>query len=346
MSASDVFSRRNRIVELIVEVFIETGEPIGSLALVQEHRLGVSSATIRNIMAALEGEGLITHPYTSAGRLPTDLGYRYYVDRLMKPEPVHAKEARFVEETLRQSADPEDLWELVGQLVSELTGEAGFVLQPRLRRSTLKQLNLMLVGPNRLVAFLVMQPGFVRPLSVSLAKGMALAELERLVNFFNREFAGRTLDDIRGLLERQMLEVEDSLFHLMRWAKALLEPASVLEDEETIHWEGLSRLIQQPELHDPKVTEGFLRVMEFPQALVRVLEEELDQPGVRIRIGREQPLKELEPFTMVTAPYGVGAQPLGAIGVLGPKRMPYAKAVSRVELVAQGLSRRLEELVT
>lgn len=345
MSITDLLARRNRIVEIIVEEFIQSAEPIGSLLIVQEYRLGVSPATIRNLMAKLEEEGLLTHPHTSAGRVPTDQGYRYYVDRLMRPEPIGDREQTMIDEVFRQADEPEGLWMMASRLVAELTGEAGLILYPRMRRAPLQHLELMLLGSRRLMALVVTRPGLVQQLTISLTESLAVSELERIENFFNREFTGQTLDEIVEQLERRMLAVEDSLFQFIRLAKALFDPESALAEGQGLHWEGLSRLMGQPEMQDPQVAQGLLKVVEFPKPFIQLLEQELEQSGARIRIGQEQPLPELAPFASITSSYGVGANRLGVLGIVGPKRLPYAKAVSQVQQVAEALSRRLGELL-
>jgi len=344
MSVTDLKSRSHRILEAIILAYTESATPVGSEFLWENYGFGVSPATIRNVMAQMEIQGLITHPHTSAGRVPTDRGYRYYVDLLMEPKRLRPEQESLIE-GLSQSEidDPEEFLSQAAHLLAELTKEAGVVLVPQLAHGSFRHLELIPVEPREVVGVLIATEGLVKHAILELEEPMDQDELDRIERFLNQELVGMPLGSVHSYLERRLLETTSSFFHLFKRATDLLSLGSFFQEEGSVILEGTSRIFEAPEFRDMERTRDLLRALENQKELVEILRRDLAADEVKLHIGSENRGTSLTDCTIAAASYHLRGGVMGAIGVLGPTRMDYPRVTALIGRVAQAVSRAFGE---
>jgi len=337
-------SRTHRILEAIIQAYAESAAPVGSHFLGERFSFGVSSATIRNVMAELEAQGLVTHPHTSAGRVPTDQGYRYYVDLLMEQRSLRPDEEEAFSPLQCCRADtPHPLLEQAATLLADLTGEAGVVLVPQLASGSFRHLELIPVKPNEIVGVLISSEGMVKHAVLELEEPIDREELARLERFLNEELAGMSLDQVYSHLEQSLLETNNDFFFLFKRAMSLFRQQPFLEDDAAVLLEGASRVLEAPEFRDIQRTRRLIRGLEQREELAELLRRDLSADGVKLHIGSENRGTSLTDCSIVAAPYRLRGGVRGAIGVLGPTRMDYPRVTALVARTAQAVSKAFRE---
>ena len=346
MVVSDAISRRNKILEIVVDSYVSTASPVGSLTVSKKFRDRLSPATIRNIMAELEEAGYITHPHTSAGRMPTDKGYRYYVDSIMEPRQLTADEKKFVEGVLNQEADElDDLIKRAAQMISRLTGQASIVSFPRTKRRTFKRIELIPATKTKIYALLFTAQGLVEHSIFEMHEAVEESELSRVSRFLNEELGGLQLSDVADHLLRRVLGEGDPFHYLLKESAELLKMSHILdESDERILLEGAHHIIEQPEFRDAGKVMGLLKALEGEEEILDIMERDLNEEKARIHIGGENPFDDIKDCSIVISNYRIGNQNIGSIGVIGPTRMDYSRAVPAVEYVSDSFSRLLARL--
>lgn len=345
MKIVDVEERKRKILASIVEEYINTGSPVGSRTVSQKFRWSLSPATIRNVMADLEGEALIHQPHTSAGRVPTDKGYRYYVDNLMGFRRLTKEEEEFIIKTFRgPNIDLETILEEASKLISVLTNIVGLVMTPRLRRSSLKYIGLKPVGGSKILATLITSSGLIKNSILEIDEDLTKSELERISEFLNSELEGILLGEIKTYLTRKLLEERTPFYTLLKKAMALIIDAPFMKSDDRIFFEGISYIMQQPEFSDISKMGLLLKAIEEETNFLELLGADMEEEGVHIHIGRENPFKEIQDCSIVTCNYRIGAQAIGAVGAFGPTRMEYDRTVSVVSYISDLLGKVLSEL--
>ncbi|MCW2797134.1 heat-inducible transcriptional repressor HrcA [Nocardioides sp.] len=332
--------RKLAVLRAIVEDYVSTEEPVGSKALVERHSLGVSSATVRNDMAALEDEGYITQPHTSAGRVPTDKGYRLFVDRLTTVKPMSAAEKRAISTFLDGAVDLDDVVTRSVRVLSQLTRQVAVVQYPTLSRSTVRHIELVALAPNRLLAVVILSTGRVEQRLVEVDADLtdeALAELRSLVN---RSATGEIIADavvaLRGLVpERDAATVAAVV-------EALVDAMSDHRSDERIAVGGTANLARYGDSFDSAVR-PLLEALEEHVVLLKLLGEAHVGGGVTVRIGAEGPYEELSSTSVVATGYGPRDEALATLGIVGPTRMDYPGTMAAVRAVARYVSRILDE---
>ncbi len=343
MSVTDSEERRNRILMAVIEDYIGTALPVGSHAICEKYRLNVSSATVRNIMGELEEQGLIMQPHTSAGRIPTDRGYRYYVNALHDMSPLDAVQVRQIDALLATSGvEAALLLDRAARLMAELTHQAAIALYPVLRRNVFKRLEVIPMDGRHLLCVLVTMQGLVRSIVIEVEEPVTTEELGTLQRFLNTELAGMALDAVEEFLQRRILAQSDSFFYLLKRALQILHLALEAQQQEQLRLEGTSYVLAQPEFHDADKTRVLLRLLETRDELIALLQEDLTHEGMVVRIGQETQRAAMADCSLVSAPYQVGGRVVGGIGILGPKRMEYPRVMATVDYVA----RRVGELLS
>ena len=335
-------ARRLAVLRAIIEDYVAMREPVGSKALVERHNLEVSPATIRNDMAALEDEGYITQPHTSAGRVPTDKGYRLFVDRLSSVKPLSSPERKAIETFLGGAVDLDDVVHRTVRLLAQLTHQVAVVQYPSLSRSSVRHLDFILISATRVLVVLITDTGRVEQRQVDVPSLLADDDIAMLRNRFNERVAGRQLADAPALLAEVATTVEP---RLQANATALL--AAVLETvvertEERVVLAGTANLARGGALDFPGTIRPVLEALEEHVVLLRLFGEVTDAQTVKVSIGGENPHEGLQTASIVTSGYGV-ATPLAGLGVLGPTRMDYPGAMGAVRAVARYVGQILAE---
>lgn len=330
--------RKMRILRAVTDDYIRTAEPVGSRTIARKYDLGVSPATIRNEMADLEELGYLEQPHTSAGRVPSDKGYRFYVDVLMDPEELSVEEqARLREEVAGKRWAAEALIQQASRTLSWMTHYTAVVLLPRLSQAVVKRVQLTPIDPFHALAVVVTEPGFVQNEVVEFPREVDDPFLSALAERLSERLAGKSFRDLtRGLLSelREELEPVDVYDEMVEFLVRSLED----KDEERVYLEGTLHLFEQPEFRDIERARMLLSFLEQDSTLASLLSEATRRSGTQVTIGREHRPAEMQGCSMVTATYSAGGQVIGAVGVIGPTRMDYARAVAAVELLAESLS--------
>ncbi len=339
--------RRLAVLRAIVQDYVETSEPVGSKALLERHSLGVSAATVRNDMAALEEEGLIAAPHTSAGRIPTDAGYRLFVDRLSTVKPLSGAEKRAISTLLDGAMDLDDVVDRTVRLLASLTRQVAVVQYPSLTRSSVRHIELVPLGGSRLLVVLITTTGRVE--QRVLETGMDLADpanermLASLRSDVNGATVGKTLADAAGGLGELPTQIDPGARGLLAAIAAELTEVLVEQREERVVMAGTSNLVRSGE-DFPSSIGPVLEALEEHVVLLKLLGSVTDQgSAVAVRIGSENPYAGLQTTSLVTSGYGTGSDLVAGLGVVGPTRMDYPTTMAAVRAVATYVSRILAE---
>ncbi|MDQ7006853.1 MAG: heat-inducible transcriptional repressor HrcA [Acidobacteriota bacterium] len=338
--------RSQETLRIVVREHVRTGQPVSSSQVARLHPEKLSPASIRNLMAGLSEAGLLSQPYTSAGRVPTDLGYRRVVDEVLKRRrrKVAVQDARKIQAVMESSQEIEEVLARAGRLLADLSQQVGMVLAPDLEQAILEYIEFVRVAPRRIVAIFVSRSGIVSHRVVEVDEDLPQEELDRLSVGLREQFAGLSFPEMRQRMMEALREDE-------RWARrlgrsvtgsviALLEEPFP-EESGGIIVEGASRLLDAPEFTDVERLRDVLRALEERTTLLRLIERCLKAPGVQVIIGRESMEPELSEVSFVGRRYCAGGSMRGLVGVIGPRRMEYARAVALVDHFARTLSRAL-----
>jgi len=333
-------SRRLEILRAIVDEYVATQEPVGSKAIADRHSLGISPATIRNEMALLEEQGLITHPHTSAGRIPTDLGYRVFVDKLATIKPLSSAERRAIESFLEGAHDLDDVVMRTVRLLADVTKQVAVVQYPSLVKSRVRHLELVTLTPSRLMLILITDSGRVEQRVIEFGHDLEELFVVGLRSHLNQAISGVRLLDVAerlaGLvtvhigLERNDVE---SIF-------VTLTEMALEKPEERVVLAGTANLARFREDFSAQI-HPILEALEEQVVLLRLLGDVGE--NVQVRIGQEQSEQNLRQTSVVSVGYGSEMTPLGALGVIGPTRMDYAASIAAVSAVARYVGRYMNE---
>jgi len=338
--------RRLRVLRAIVQDYVQTSEPVGSKTLLERHHLGVSAATVRNDMAALEEEGLIAAPHTSAGRIPTDAGYRLFVDRLSAVKPMSSAEQRAIGQFLQGAVDLDDVVDRTVRLLASLTRQVAVVQYPSLSRSSVRHVELVPIGGRRLLVVLITTTGRVEQRIIEVAGDLLSDDGERLLasarTELNRATSGRTLAEASSELASVPDGLDSALRDLVLAISTALQDSLVEEREERVVLAGTANLARV----GPDFATNLgpvLEALEEHVVLLKLLGTIAEQGDVAVRIGHENPYAGLQATSMVSTGYGAGTDLVAGLGVVGPTRMDYPTTMAAVRAVATYVSRILAE---
>ncbi|MDT0201078.1 heat-inducible transcriptional repressor HrcA [Nocardioides sp. AE5] len=335
--------RRLAVLRAIVEDYVSTEEPVGSKALVERHQLGVSPATVRNDMAALEDEGLIHQPHTSAGRVPTDKGYRLFVDKLTTLKPMSAPEQRAIANFLEGSVDLDDVVQRSVRLLAQLTRQVAVVQYPTLSRSTVRHVELVALAPTRLLIVLILSTGRVEQRLADLADELDDESLAVLRSAVNLAITGEIIAEAVMALDGVPEAVEPTVRPAAELVCATLaEAMSDHRSDERILVGGTSNLARFGEGFDTTLR-PLLEALEEHVVLLKLLGETGAAGALTVRIGHEGPYQELAGTSVVATGYGPEDQAVASLGIVGPTRMDYPGTMTTVRAVARYMSRILDE---
>ena len=329
-------SRRLEILRAIVDEYVATQEPVGSKALAENHNLGVSPATIRNEMAVLEEEGLITQPHTSAGRIPTDLGYRMFVDQLSNVKPLSAPERRAIETFLEGALDLDDVVMRTVKLLADVTKQVAVVQYPSLVKSRVRHVELVLLNSIRTMLILITDTGRVEQRVIELATEVDDEFLNAMRIKLNNSIAGQRLPDVADKLSALMDSLNQSDRRNMAVVISTLIEMALEKPEEKVVLAGTANLTRFRQDFSAQI-HPILEALEEQVVLLRLLGGA--SSGVQVRIGSEQSEVNLQETSVISMGYGE----VGALGVIGPTRMDYASSMAAVSAVANYVSRYLQE---
>ena len=330
----DLTDRRQAVLGLVVRQYIATATPVGSRTIVEQYGLGISSATIRNEMAYLEEQGYLTHPHTSAGRVPTEKGYRYFVERLMGEAELPLAEQRTIRHQFHQARlDLEQWMRLAAAVLARTAHSTSLVAAPTVAQCRFKHLELIAAHGSQALLVLVLMEGMVKQQVLTLAHPVAQEALHQVANRLNDLFNSLSADQIVAS-SYQLAPLEEQISNLVI---EMMEEAEARSSGE-IYRDGLMNIFRQPEFSDIENVRPIIRILEEQSLLEAILAEVLSSSGVQVIIGGEGRWDELSECSVVLAPYGEAGRAMGALGVLGPMRMRYGRAISTVRYVSDLLS--------
>jgi len=336
MSAPPLDQRLRQVLLAIIAEYVETAQPVGSRSISRRHIPGLSPATIRNAMADLEDLGYLTQPHTSAGRVPTDRAYRFYVDALGQV-PWKATEAP---EAVPTADAAERLMAGTPGLLSDGTHMTGMLLAPPLRRTALDRIELIALGEDRALAVVVTETGWVTARAITPLPRPSLEELREVGRTLTRRYRGKTFQTILDDIERP----NDPLDPLWTRYRSLLDQIGGLLRDRNLYISGAINVLDHPDFSDVGTMRGLLKAFEDKARLVDLLTHLAEQRGVQVMIGGENPVEEMRECSLITSTYTYRGQVLGVLGVVGPRRMPYGDVISIVDETARLVSRSLSRV--
>jgi len=335
--------RRHHVLLLaVIQDFVATAEPIGSQHIASKYSLGVRAATVRSMMADLETENFLYQPHTSAGRVPTDKAFRYYVDYVMPKRQIGRNDRVQIEYSYSErSRDLTEIMRDTSRLLALLTGQAAVVLTPRFEAVALKRINFIRLREAQVMAVFIAIGGEVQTRVVDSGRDYTQPELERMANYLNEGLEGRTLEQARTWIESVLKEERTRYDRFVRDALTLGDAVVSRPVPVEVYVEGSAKALQQPEFSDPDKLKELLGALEDKSALLDLLERTLKVGNIEVSIGTEHDAR-LSDLSVVTAAYSKGAMPIGSLGVVGPVRMDYERVIALVDYTARALSRVLE----
>jgi len=335
--------RAQHFLKVLVERYIRDGQPVGSRTLAREAGGDLSPATIRNVMADLEDLGLVVSPHTSAGRVPTVSGYRFFVDSLMTLRPLAEGEVERARSQITTDVDSKALVDKASRVLSDLTHMAGVVMVPHREQVAYRQIEFLRMSGRRVLAILVTSEGEVHNRVIETAKPYSASELEQAANFLNRTYAGHDLEAVRRALLAELHQTRENLDAIMR--RAVEMAGRVFEGtaaRDALMVAGQTNLMDFNELQHMERLRQLFDAFTEQQQLLHLLDRCMAAEGVQIFIGEESGYRPLDQCSLVTAPYVVEGQVAGVLGVIGPTRMPYDRVVAIVDITARLLGAALK----
>jgi heat-inducible transcriptional repressor len=345
VETSRIDERKAAVLRAIVSHYVRSGEPVGSKTIVDRFRLGVSAATVRNEMGVLEDAGYIYQPHTSAGRIPTDRGYRYFVDVWAGDGKLPADDARLVSDFFGEPRwELEDALRRTAALLSGMTDHAAVVFAPALDKSMVRHVELLRLSGDRAMVLLVTDTGRVENHVVLIPEALDDVQIDQTAEMLNKLVSDTPLEQvaekIRSTLDRFPLELRD----------AVATVAGALDDElpshesERVFLEGTSNIVDEGKFTDLETVRQVIGALEHRRLLLEVLADALGTEAVGVRIGTENPVEEMQFCSVVSAPYLVEGNAIGSLAVVGPTRMDYRRTIAAVHEVASALGRMMSEL--
>ncbi|MDJ0929186.1 MAG: heat-inducible transcriptional repressor HrcA [Gammaproteobacteria bacterium] len=336
--------RAQQILRALIDHYVRDGHPVGSRTLARSTDLALSPASIRNVMSDLEEFGFIAAPHTSAGRVPTAKGYRFFVDTLVKLQPPRGKEVQLLQLQLEEDGqhDSKQVAATASAALSSLTSLAGVVTVPRQLHVQLRQVEFLPLSDQRVLAILIVNDSEVQNRILHMDRDYTADELRRAGNYLNEHFVGEDLRDIREAIVRQLGETREDMNQLMIDAVAIAQKALDLEiDHAEYVLSGETKLMDFDELSNIETLRQLFEVFGQQRELLRLLDRSIAASGVQIFIGEESGYQILDECSLVTAPYSVDDEVVGVLGVIGPTRMAYERVIPIVDITAKLLGSAL-----
>ncbi|MCK4401810.1 heat-inducible transcription repressor HrcA [bacterium] len=341
-------NREVDILKAAIYSYINTAKPIASQKLVKTYKLNISSATVRNILVKLEKQGYLTQPHTSAGRIPTDKGYRFYVNFLLKTELLTNEEKNFIDDAYSSvNYDIESIIEETTKLLSLITSYMGFAELPRFHDSgTFKHLELIVLQGHRIMIIIIMRSGDMKKKVVCFRDEVSSADLQRICAFLNENLEGLDFthirSDFREIFKEKYSYLDETVYSCVI---VILDVILSFEEEKKVFIDGYEYLMQYPEFSDINKAQAMFRALNTGY-LSRILNMPIDSnKGIKVLIGRETADSDIEDCSLLTIRYSLFGSPMGSLGIIGPRRMTYSRVISKLNYTAAKLSDIMTKLL-
>jgi heat-inducible transcriptional repressor len=335
--------REKNILRYIIQQFILTASPVGSRNITRRYDLGISPATVRNIMSDLEESGYIDHPHTSAGRIPTDKGYRFYVDSLMDIPKLRSSDRELVNKTFDvENVEAGELLRLASALLSRITKQLACVTYPKLETGIFDRLQIFPVTSTRILVVISIKSGFVKTITLELSSDIRPGLMETLQNLLNERLSGLSLKEIQKTYKERFSDIEEDQKSVVRlFIESIDKIVKDTRKPEKMVITGAANVLKHPEFDDPDKFQSVIELIEDKDVIIHILEKSIENDQVFISIGSENKSEKLTEYSFVTKDYKIG-DVTGSLGIIGPKRMEYSKAIAIVDYVTKMLSEILK----
>ncbi|MGB5539081.1 MAG: heat-inducible transcriptional repressor HrcA [Gammaproteobacteria bacterium] len=340
-SPTELSERAQQMLRALIKHYVRDGQPVGSRTLARDAGLKLSPATIRNVMSDLEELGFVTSPHTSAGRVPTVQGYRFFVDTLLSVQPLEARALDRMRAELNLEQTPKGLVESASSLLSGITRLAGVVTLPKHDHPLFKRVEFLPLSDRRVLAILVTGEDEVQNRVLRTERECSASELQQASNYLNKLFAGKDLAEVRATLLHEMQETRSSMDEMMRTAMQMADQVLERNRDEDVIMAGQTNLMEFQELCDIDKLRRLFEAFNRKRDILHLLDQCVHGEGIQIFIGEESGYRMLDECSMVTAPYSVNGRVLGVLGVIGPTRMAYDRVIPIVDATARLLGAAL-----
>ena len=328
--------RKKKVLQAIVEEYINTAEPVSSNALISKYGLDLSSATIRNEMADLEKVGYIEKTHTSSGRVPSAKGYRYYVDELLKDDNISLEEVKYISDKLETKVNEiEDLTKITANTISEITHYTTVTIGPKTDEQIIKEIKFVLLGSRMILAVIMTDTGMVKETIIKFDEDVNEKQVETINYMFNNKLKGKPIETINQPLE-------EYLYNEMKGMVGVIKPIitqikKVLFEENEIHLQGARKELDLPEFNSLQVAKNFMNILDEKELIADMLNSGFAE-DINVYIGGEDEKEQLKDFSVVTFKHKIGNKDMGTIGIIGPKRMDYSKVISVMKYISKKLN--------
>ena len=328
--------RKKKVLQAIVEEYINTAEPVSSNALISKYNLECSSATIRNEMADLEKKGLLDKMHTSSGRVPSAKGYRYYVDELLKDDNISLEEVKYISKKLETKVNEiEDLTKITANTISEITHYTTVTIGPKANEQIISEIKFVLLGNRMLLAVIMTDTGMIKETIIKFDEDINEKQVETLNYMFNNKLKGEPIEKIDKPLEEYLYQ---EMADMVKVIKPIIEQIKkVLFEEAEIKLQGTKNELDLPEFNSLQVAKNFMNILDEKELIADMLNSGFAE-DINVFIGGEDEEEKLKDFSIVTFKHKVGNKDLGTIGIIGPKRMDYSKVISVMKYISKKLN--------
>lgn len=330
-------NRKKKVLQAIVEEYINTAEPVSSNSLTSNHGLNCSSATIRNEMADLEKSGYLDKTHTSSGRIPSEKGYRYYVDELLKEDDISLEEIKYISSKLETKVNEiEDLTKIAANTISEVTHYTTVSIGPKTNSQIIEEIKFILLGTRMMMAIILTDTGMVKETIIKFDEDITQKQVETMNYMFNNKLKGQPIETIDRPLEEYLY---DEMTYSVNVIKPIIEQIKKVLQDEQIYLEGANKSFDLPEFNSLEVAKNFINVLDTKELVSDMLNSGFAD-DIHVYIGEENQKEELKDFSVVTFKHKVNGKDVGTIGIIGPKRMDYSKVIS----VMKYINKKLKEI--
>ncbi|AZV44452.1 heat-inducible transcriptional repressor HrcA [Peribacillus asahii] len=335
--------RQLLILQVIIEDFIQSAQPVGSRSLSKKEEISFSSATIRNEMSDLEELGFIEKTHTSSGRVPSELGYRYYVDHLLSPQALKKNEMQLLKSVYAgRIYELEKVVQKAAKILSELTNYTAIVLGPKVKDHRLKKIEIVPLNSETAIAIIITDTGHVENQLITLPSSIDMSEIEKMVNILNDRLTGASMSDLKDKIYKEVAVLLSQ--HIRNYGALVSTLAESLTSTkpEKLFFGGKTNMFRQPEFHDIHKIHSLMSMIEQEQGFYELIKQ--NPAGINVKIGRENQISALEDCSLITATYSIGADQVGTLAILGPTRMEYSRVISLLSTFSTDLTALLTKL--
>ena len=332
-----VNERKKKILQAVIDEYVNSAEPVSSATLVEKYNLNYSSATVRNELAELEKNGYLDKTHTSSGRVPSEKGYRFYVDELIKDDNISIEEMKYIQSKLDSKINEiEDLAKITTSTLSEITHYTTVAIGPKAEKQLIEEIKFVLLGTRMLMVVIVTDSGLVKETIIKYDEDITASQVETLNNLFNTKLKGKPLSKIDKPMEEYILA---EITYSIDVIKPIIEQINrIVEEADKIYLEGTKKAFDLPEFKSLELAKNFVNVLDEKDLMLEILDSGVAK-DINVYIGDENDKEELKDFSVVTFKHKVGDKDLGTIGIIGPKRMDYSKVIS----VMKYISKKIDE---